>query len=266
MTQLSLEEAGLRLMINDFDLVDYATSVANGGVEAEEVQIRWQGDYEVAVEAVAASGENQQRPFKGALIRVEQQPSNSGSSIQSSEGGTAAAAEILTLVAGRNARMAVACGAGAAGVTHTDAAEKTVLSGFFRTSSIETVAIDVTVVLYNNSTGSIYAYQAFEVGVAAPHLSPAPTSAPLDDATTTNGDDNPAPAPTATTDNNPTNNSPVPATPTNQVPVSEPVLEFGGVGSVTTTSSGASTRCTTFLLGRSGFWLLVLLYRLAWSA
>jgi len=155
--------------------------------------------------------------------------------------------------------MAVACGAGAAGVTHTDTAEKTVPSGFFRTSSVETVAIDGTVVLYNNSTGSVYAYQAFEVGVASPHLLPAPTLAPLDDATTTtvgdelvNYDDNPAPAP-------------APSTPTNQVPVSEPVLEFGGDRSTTTTSSGAITRCTSFLLGRSGVWLLVL-YRLAWSA
>jgi len=150
--QTSLVDAGIRFTINDFDLT---------AVTDDEVKMRFKGDYEFAVQA--------DQPFKGVLIRVAQPSSNSGE---------------MSFLPGTSSQTALTCAAAGdkapvQGVTHVDAMGKTFLSGFFQSSATENVQIDVTVVLYNNSTGSVYAYQFFEVGVSAAHLTESPTAAPF---------------------------------------------------------------------------------------
>ena len=150
--QTSLVDAGIRFTINDVDL-----TVPD---DEEGYQLRYQGDYEFAVQAEDSA------PFKGVLIRVFQASNSGGSEI--------------SFLPGRNSHTALSCSsAGAAGVTHTDAHTKTFLSGFFRSSGTAPVQIEVTVVLSNNSTSSVYAYQSFDVDVFAPHLTSAPTAAPF---------------------------------------------------------------------------------------
>ena len=150
--QMSLVDAGLRFTINNVDL-----TVPD---DKEGYQLRHQGDYEFAVQAE----DNTQ--FKGVLIRVT----------QASDSGVSE----ISFLPGRNSQTALSCSAaGAAGVTHTDAQAKSFLSGFFRSSRTEPVQIDVTVVLSNNSTGSLYAYQSFGLDVFDSHLTSAPSATPF---------------------------------------------------------------------------------------
>ena len=155
--QTSLIDAGIRFTINNVTINDNVDLTVS---DDEEYQVRYQGDYEFAVET------DTDKPFKGALIRVSQ-ASNSGNGETS-------------FIAGTNSHTALSCtAAGASGVTHLDSEAKTYLSGYFHSSATEPVQIDVTVVLYNNSTGSVYAYQSFNVGVFVAQSTPAPTSAPF---------------------------------------------------------------------------------------
>jgi len=153
-TQVSFADAGLTFSINDFD----PTSTT------EPIEIRHQGDYKFEIRATEG------KAFKGALIRVEQE--------QQTE------SQLMTFLPGSNTHTALACAGGAAGVTHTNSMEKSEVSGFFRTSATSNVQIDVTVVLYNNSTGSVYAYESFDIGVIASHLTDSPTAVPLPDVAT----------------------------------------------------------------------------------
>jgi hypothetical protein len=90
------------------------------------------------------------QPFKGALIRIESSSSD------------------FALVPMINAQVAAACGATGVdspsmvevqGVSHVDSALKNALSASFTTNAVDaTFVVDVTIVQYNNATGSVYWY------------------------------------------------------------------------------------------------------------
>ena len=112
---------------------------------------------ERAVEIVASS------PFKGALIRIESEAE-------------------FTLVPEINAQAATVCTAPAIGVSHKNKDSKYVLSAIFRADLAALFKVDVTVVEYNNATGSSYWYSQFTVltvqANGGPKLSQPPTPVP----------------------------------------------------------------------------------------
>jgi hypothetical protein len=138
------------------------------------------------------------RPFKGALIRIESSSSD------------------FVLEPMINAQVATAC-AGASGdspstevqgVSHVDSALKNALSASFTTNAVDaTFVVDVTIVQYNNGTGSAYWYGQYAlattmgvtgkmaVPVVAALPPPPPTIAPMKATTATT----PTMAPTVTT-------------------------------------------------------------------
>ena len=81
--------------------------------------------------------------FKGALIRVD-------------------GPGMYSITPDENAKEADACTAlGVGGVTHTDRTAKTFFGSSFMTESIGEYKIEVTVVVQNNVTGSVYYYDQF---------------------------------------------------------------------------------------------------------
>jgi hypothetical protein len=98
------------------------------------------------------------RPFKEALIRFESEASE------------------FTLIPEINAHEAIACILPVKGITHRDKKLKNALSGSFRTDSKGYFSIDVTVVDYNNATGSVYWYSQYTIRAVEEHF---PTVAPI---------------------------------------------------------------------------------------
>lgn len=158
----TLTEAGLRLTMNN---VDISTDPANNN----QIYIYLGGDYELSVSVVQSSSDdsntkNDAATIKNALVRVA----------HSKEHGR------LTLVEGSHARILVECAANSSsvgGVIHTDN-DNTHMSGFLRVSSTGILAVDVSVELSNNSTGSLYAYQSWEIGVITSYNTLSLTEAP----------------------------------------------------------------------------------------
>ena len=117
----------------------------------EAFKIRTGGNYLFQV----TSREDQ--PFRGALIRVQQQNN-----------------EIFQFVpVGVEAQDTLACVGSAIGVTHRNNNPKTAIGGLFSTNSTQgDIFIDVTVVDRNDDEGSIFSYTRYQIGVVSPSISP----------------------------------------------------------------------------------------------
>ena len=135
------------------------------------------GIYEMKLTAL-----QQSQPFKGALIRVE----HDGNDDDYDE--TLSSFQLTSFSS--NAQSAEACTLPVIGITHKDSKPKLEMSATFmfapntaNDDAERTISIDITVVDYNNSTGSLFGHQQFTVGVATTDVadtttSPAPTAAP----------------------------------------------------------------------------------------
>jgi hypothetical protein len=113
--------------------------------------------------------------FRGALIRVE------------GAAAADAATTFFTLQAGVNAQGAGVCDeqpGDVVGITHTDNEAKTQLGGTLTFDATGEATVDVTVVVSNNATDSIYYYSGFTLSVVAPDepqpVAPAASPAPND--------------------------------------------------------------------------------------
>jgi hypothetical protein len=94
-------------------------------------------------------------PFNGALVRIESTTATAGGSSSTTD---------LTLIPMINAQIATVCQDPAVrGFTQTDNKDKNAMSGAFLTSAQGEFVIDVTVVGYNNATGSVYWYSQFKL-------------------------------------------------------------------------------------------------------
>jgi predicted nucleic acid-binding Zn ribbon protein len=146
-----LQAGGIQFFINGNDLTDDSTTSV----------MKVKTGMEHAVEIVAS------RPFKGALIRFESEASE------------------FTFIPEINAQEAIACILPIKGITHRDKKLKNALSGSFRTDSNGYFSIDVTVVDYNNATGSAYWYSQYTIRAMEEHFpTVAPFSNPHHEATT----------------------------------------------------------------------------------
>jgi hypothetical protein len=97
--------------------------------------------------------------FRGILIRIQQE-TNSSTTTSSSFSWTALE---------RNAQSALACvGTGVMGITHTDNLPKYSISGLFQTLEETNVTVDVTIVVANTDTESIYGYKQYIFQVVPP--------------------------------------------------------------------------------------------------
>jgi len=99
-----------------------------------------------------------EHPFKGALIRME--PADEEA--------------LFTLTPMIHAQDAVACVPPILGATHTGNGLKRVLSAAFQADEVGEFTIDITVVDFNNATGSVFWYSQVYVSVVEADVVPAP--------------------------------------------------------------------------------------------
>jgi hypothetical protein len=98
--------------------------------------------------------------FRGILIRIQQPPEKETSSSMFS-----------WTALERNSQSALACvGSDVKGITHTDNLPKTFISGLFQTFHEANVTVDITIVVANTDTESIYGYKQYSLQVFPPEM------------------------------------------------------------------------------------------------
>ncbi|GKY90714.1 hypothetical protein MPSEU_000044800 [Mayamaea pseudoterrestris] len=200
LTSGSLEEAGFQVLLDGTQLSESDDFVIEVGKDA-------------VLTLVATGG----TPFKGVLMRVEA----SDVDVQ----------DTAALTPSDNVQNAGVCAAPVGGVTHFNNDEKTSASATLRFDTATDVTLDVTVVVANDDSESIFYYQGF-TGAAAGDAG----ASPGDDGTNggddaMNGDDNNAMSPTdapnangATDDNSNTDDDAPTIAPTAASPTMPPSM------------------------------------------
>lgn len=137
--------AGSRLIYTDSLNANHISFFVNGKdiMDSDGVKTAIPIGVEHTLEIVA------KHPFKGALIRLESTPQDLP----------------FTLIPLINAQVAVACVLPVVGVTQTSSKLKTVLSAGFQADEVGQFVLDVTVVDFNNATGSVYWYSQLFIEV-----------------------------------------------------------------------------------------------------
>jgi len=138
--------------LSERDLTFSINNVTMNSAGNSAFKVRTGGDYLFQVTS------REDRPFRGALIRVQQQNN-----------------EIFKFVpVGVEAQDTLACVGSAIGVTHRNNNPKTTIGGLFSTNSTQgDIFIDVTVVDRNDDdVGSIFSYTRYQIGVVSPSVSP----------------------------------------------------------------------------------------------
>jgi hypothetical protein len=138
--ELSLSDANVKIFIGTNEIQEGTRF----GVLARE-------SYPISVEG----------QFKGVLIRLETEILNT----------------TVDLTPGTNAQVASVCEAPVVGITHLDNTIKSEFSGTLFAEELGGALLDITVVLQNNATGSIFAYGGFNI-LFVDTAPPAPTLAP----------------------------------------------------------------------------------------